>query len=86
MHSVIVASLYGFLFSVIPQCPVEELGKKLIEKHGKQVKIEYILKTVKGGYKTTVFAPEIGYAEGLVCSCKNEAKKSAGTEALKMLD
>ncbi len=75
-----------FLFSVIPQCPVEELEKKLIEKHGKEVKIEYIPKTVKGGYKTTVIAPIIGYAEGLVCSCRNEAKKSAASEALKMLD
>ena len=51
--------LMHFLFSVIPQCPVEELEKKLIEKHGKQVKIEYIPKTVKGGYKTTVIAPII---------------------------
>ncbi len=71
---------------MVSQSPVDELRKKLVEKRGEQVKIKYKTMCVRGGYKTTVIAPIIGYTEGKECSRENEAKNSAAREALKLID
>lgn len=66
---------------------VKQLECVLKEKCGDQEpKIEYSPpKTTRYGYRSKVYAPQIGYAEGEECPSKKMAKESAAAKALELL-
>ena len=70
--------------------PTSSIHKQKLKKHYAQKdqadKIRYVTKEPpKGGYKSTVFAPGLGYARGEICGSEKEAENSAAFHALKRL-
>ena len=64
---------------------IVELKNLLIEKYGPSAAIDYSLKETGRGFKATVHAPLIGYAEGEECSSETKAKRSAASKAIEKL-
>lgn len=69
-----------------PSCKKAKLEEYFKSKQGDgEAQISYVTKPDSNGYRSTVYCPELGYAEGETKPTEDRAEQSAAKKALERL-